>query len=81
MGRQELLVVVLVALAIVGLAWFLRTGVWKRGRLVVVALAVTGAVLVLSRRVGLGELLVVVAVLGIPLLLVARRAPDGQDRR
>jgi hypothetical protein len=40
-----------------------------------VALAVVAGLLLATRRVGWGELLVLVAVLGVPLILAAPRRP------
>ncbi len=78
MGRLELLVVVAVALAMVGVAWFLRTGLWRRGRLALVALALLAGFLLLTRRVGWGELLVVLVLLLLPALLLG---PAREPRR
>jgi hypothetical protein len=81
LGRTELLVIVGIALLLVGSAWFLRTGLWKRGRLVWVALAVGAGFLLLTRRLGWGELLVVLAVLGFPALLLLPRRSARPERR
>jgi hypothetical protein len=82
LGRQELAIVVLLALALVAVAWFVKTGLWRRGRLALVALAALAALALLTRRVGLGELLVLLAVLGLPaLLFMARPAPPRGGRR
>lgn len=81
LGRQELLVVVLLALALVTVAWFVKTGLWRRGRMVIVAVGLLAGLALLTRRVGLGELLVLVAVLGVPvLLLTPGRAEPGRRR-
>lgn len=81
LGRTELLVVAAVALGIVGIAWFLRTGAWKRGRVAIVALVLVAGVLLATRRLGWGELLVVLAVVGLPVLLLAPRRPAAGRRR
>lgn len=81
LGRQELAVIVLLALALVLVAWFVKTGLWRRGRLAIVALAAVAALALLTRRVGLGELLVLLAVLGLPTLLVLSRATAPRGRR
>lgn len=81
LGRQELAIVVLVALALVTVAWFLKTGLWRRGRLALVGLAAVAALALLTRRVGLGELLVLLAVLGLPALLALSRAGPPRGRR
>jgi Sec-independent protein translocase protein TatA len=73
MGRTELLLVVLLALAVVGVAWYLRTGAWKRGRIGIVAAGVLVGLLLLTRRVGWGELAVVLVLAGIPFFLLAPR--------
>ncbi len=81
LGRQELAIVVLLALALVAVAWFAKTGLWRRGRLAIVALAALAALALLTRRVGLGELLVLLAVVGVPALLFLPRAPPRQGGR
>jgi hypothetical protein len=73
MGRTELFLIVLLALAVVGVAWFLRTGAWKRGRIGIVAAGVLVGLLLLTRRVGWGELAVVLVLAGIPFFLLAPR--------
>ncbi|ABC83893.1 hypothetical protein Adeh_4129 [Anaeromyxobacter dehalogenans 2CP-C] len=73
MGRTELFLVVLLALAVVGVAWFLRTGAWKRGRIGIVAAGLLVGLLLLTRRVGWGELAVVLVLAGIPFFLLAPR--------
>lgn len=79
LGRQELAVVVLLALALVLVAWFVKTGLWRRGRMVIVGVALVAGLALLTRRVGVGELLILVAVVGVPLLLVAPwRAPRAR---
>ncbi|HET8734460.1 MAG TPA: hypothetical protein VFM45_11910 [Anaeromyxobacteraceae bacterium] len=72
---------VLLALALVAVAWLVKTGLWRRGRLAIVALAAVAALALLTRRVGLGELLVLVAVLGLPALLFLQRAPPRRGGR
>jgi hypothetical protein len=81
LGRQELAIVVLLALALVAVAWFAKTGLWRRGRLALVAVAAVAALALLTRRVGLGELLVLLAVLGLPALLLLARAPPPRRPR
>jgi hypothetical protein len=82
MGRSELFVVVATALLLVTTAWFVKTGVWRRGRMGFVAAAVLAGLLLATHRVGWGELLVLFAVLGVPLLLVLpRRPPPAGGRR
>jgi hypothetical protein len=81
LGRQELAIVVLLALALVAVAWFVKTGLWRRGRLALVAVAAVAALALLTRRVGLGELLVLLAVLGLPALLLLARAPPPRRPR
>jgi O-antigen ligase len=73
MGRQELIVVACTGLLLVGVAWFIQSGRWRERRLLVVSAALLAALAVLSRRVGWGELLVLAAVVGIPVLLLAPR--------
>lgn len=81
LGRQELAIVVLVGLALVAVAWLVKTGLWRRGRIALVAVAAVAALAVLTRRVGLGELLVLLAVLGLPALLVLARAGPPRPPR
>lgn len=81
-GRLELLVVALTILAVVGVAWFVKGGHWRRGRLLFLGVALLGGLAVLARRLGWGELLVVLVLLGIPFfVLPARRAPEPGPRR
>jgi hypothetical protein len=80
MGRMELLVVAALALALLGIAWLLRTGLWKRGRLALLGIALLAGFLLLTHRVGWGELLILVAVLGVPILLLAPRRPPRPGR-
>jgi hypothetical protein len=73
MGRQQLLVIAAAGLALLGVAWFIRSGRWRERRLLFVSVALLVALGVLSRRVGWGELLVLAAVIGIPFILLAPR--------
>ena len=69
-GRMQLLVVAAAVLALVGVAWFARAGLWRRGRLLPIALALAVGLGVLSRRIGAGELVVIAAVVLVPMLLL-----------
>jgi hypothetical protein len=80
MGRVELLVVLLAALAAVGVAWWARTGRWRQRRLLPITLAVLGAYVLLARRLGWGELLVVAVIL-VPLLVLPVRLVGGDRSR
>ncbi|WP_242342040.1 hypothetical protein [Anaeromyxobacter terrae] len=71
-GRVQLLVLVLTALAAISVAWFARTGRWRQRRLVPITIAVLGAYVLLARRLGWGELLVL-AVLVVPLVFLPTR--------
>jgi len=72
--RTQLLVVALAALAAILLGWFARTGLWRRHRLAIVAVAVAFGLLAATRRLGLQELAIVAGlVLVSTLLLPARR--------
>jgi hypothetical protein len=73
-ARQALLLVAALVLAFVGVAWFLRSGLWQRPRLAVFAIAAVVALALLSRRVGVGELVVVAVVALVPAMLFSRRA-------
>lgn len=68
-GRQALIVFLLL-LCVVAAGWFLRAGLWRRGRLALVTLAIFGGLALLSRRVGLGELLVIAVVALVPAMLL-----------
>ena len=78
-GRLELLVLVVTVLAGIGVAWFARTGRWRQRRLVPITIAVLVAYVLLARRLGWGEL-VVVAVLVIPLVFLPVRLTGGGKR-
>jgi len=79
-GRVELLVLVLTVLAGLGVAWFARTGRWRQRRLVPITIAVLVAYVLLARRLGWGELLVV-AVLVVPLVFLPVRLLGGSRPR
>lgn len=79
-GRVELLVVVLAALAALGVAWWARTGRWRHRRLLPITVAILAAHVLLARRLGWGELLVV-AVIAVPLLLLPVRLVGGDRAR
>jgi hypothetical protein len=60
-------------------AWVAKAGLWRRGRLFLVAVALVVALGALARRIGLGELLVLAVVVLIPLLVVpVRRSPAAR---
>jgi hypothetical protein len=77
MGRGALLVLAATALAGVSVAWFARSGAWRRGRLWIVALAVVATFALLSRRVGWAELAILAVVTLLPALLI----PVQRSRR
>jgi hypothetical protein len=79
-GRVELLVLVLTVLAGIGVAWFARTGRWRQRRLVPITIAVLVAYVLLARRLGWGELLVI-AVLVVPLVFLPVRLLGGDRPR
>jgi hypothetical protein len=79
-GRVELLVLGLTVLAGLGVAWFARTGRWRQRRLVPITLAVLVAYVLLARRLGWGELLVI-AVLVVPLVFLPARLLGGDRPR
>jgi hypothetical protein len=79
-GRVELLVLVLTVLAGIGVAWFARTGRWRQRRLVPITIAVLAAYVLLARRLGWGELLVI-AVLVVPLVFLPVRLLGGDRPR
>ena len=79
-GRLELLVLVVTVLAGIGVAWFARTGRWRQRRLVPITIAVLVAYVLLARRLGWGELLVI-AVLAVPLVFLPVRLLGGDRPR
>ncbi len=82
MGRVELLVLSLTALAAIAVAWFIQTGLWRRGRLVLVTVTVFGGLALLTRRIGWGELAVLAVVVLVPFfVLPARRRPAPGAKR
>ncbi len=79
-GRAELFAVLGIGLALVGVAWWVRDGHWRRARLWPVTLALVVALGVLSRRMGMGEVLVVATLVLVPALVVGRGRPAGGKR-
>jgi hypothetical protein len=61
----------LLLLLLVAVAWFIRTGLWSTKRLLPLGLALLVGLALLSRRIGLGEILVITAVIVIPGVLFA----------
>jgi hypothetical protein len=61
----------LLVLLLVAVGWFIRTRRWRERRLLPAGLGLLAALLLLSRRVGLEELLVIAAVIVVPALLFA----------
>jgi hypothetical protein len=80
-GRAELLVVFLTVLAVVAAAWFIKAGHWRRGRLLLVTLAIFGVLGLLSRRLGLGELVIVLVLVLVPFFVLPARRPPSARRR
>jgi hypothetical protein len=66
--RALLLVLVLAAVA-----WFIRSRRWREQRLLPLGLGLLGALVLLARRVGAEELLIIAAVIVIPGILFAPR--------
>ncbi len=78
-GRPALLTLVALVLSAVTFAWLLRSGLWRRGRLWFLTVGVVLAIGVLARRVGWGELAVLVLLAFLPFFVVpARSQPGGQ---
>jgi hypothetical protein len=81
-GRLQLFILFLTALAIIAAAWFIKTGLWRRARLFLVTAVIFGGLALLTRRIGLGELAVLSVVLLVPLfVLPARRPPAAGGKR
>lgn len=82
MASKRLLVLLAVAILSLLFTWGLATNRWRRGRPAIIALAIVAALLMLTRRVSVVELLVVMT---LPVLLLVlsgggRRAPRGRRR-
>jgi hypothetical protein len=82
MTAQRILILVAIAVLTLLLTWGLATNRWRRGRPAVIAVAIVGALLLLTRRVSIVELLLVLA-LPVALLVLssARRGAAGVRRR
>lgn len=81
-GRAQLFSLVALFLAGVTLAWLLRGGLVRRGRMWLVTLGVVVVLAVLARRLGWGELAVLGVLAFLPLfILPARRTPEGPGPR
>jgi Ca2+/Na+ antiporter len=72
MSSQRILTLVVVALLALLLTWGFATNRWRRGRPAVIAIAIVGALLLLTRRVSIVELLLVLS-LPLALLIVSGR--------
>lgn len=70
MGHRQLFLAAVLALLVVAVAWLAKSGIWRRGRLGLVAAAVVVALGLVARRVGLGEVAVVATLVLLPLLLL-----------
>lgn len=82
MALRHVLVAFGTALAVVLVAWLARSGLWRRGRFGLAAIAVVAALGFFARRLGLAELAVVAILVVIPFLIVpARRARAAQGDR
>jgi len=77
-GRVQLFSLAALLLAAVFVAWWVRGGHVRRGRLWLVTVLAAGALAVLSRRVGWGELAVLAVLVLVPVMVMpARRPPPG----
>lgn len=72
MSSQRLLTLVAVAILALLLTWGFATNRWRRGRPAILALAIVAALLLLTRRVSVVELLLVLS-LPVALLVFSRR--------
>ncbi len=81
-GRAQLFSLVALFLAVIALAWMFRGGYVRRGRLWVVTIGLLVALGVLARRMGWGEIAVLVVLAFVPLMMLPARkeGPGGQPR-
>jgi len=73
MAVQRLLTLLVVAVLALVLAWGFATDRWRRGRAAVIAIAIVGGLLLLTRRVSVVELLLIMT-LPVALLVMRRGA-------
>lgn len=78
MTSQRILTLAVIAILAVLLAWGFATDRWRRGRLAIAGIAIVGALLLLTRRVSILELLLVLA-LPVGLLLLSGRRLRARD--
>ena len=64
---------VLFVLILVAVAWFVRTRRWRERRLIPMGVALLAALVLVTRRVGWGELGVIAVVAIVPMVLFAPR--------
>ena len=81
MSSQRILTLLAVAVLALLLTWGFATERWRRGRPAVVAFAIVGGLLLLTRRVSIVELLLVLALPVVLLVLTGRRRGAQGIRR
>jgi chromate transport protein ChrA len=77
---QRILTLVAVAVLALLLTWGLATNRWRRGRPAVIAVSIVAALLLLTRRVSILELLLVLS-LPVALLVIGGRRRGSPGRR
>jgi hypothetical protein len=69
-SRARLLLAAGFVLALILVAWFIRTGRWKQRRLALLSCAALAGLLLLSRRVGWAELAILAGLVLVPFILL-----------
>jgi hypothetical protein len=80
-GQTQLVTLTFTLLAVVAVAWLFRAGHWKRGRLLLVTGGIAVALALLTRRLGLAELVILAVLVLLPALLLPARRPRPDPRR
>ncbi len=85
LAQWSLLVLFAVAMFAATAWWFVRAGHWKRPRLALFTIGIFGGLLLLTRRVGWGELVVLAVLILLPYMLVGpnpnKKRPPPAARR
>jgi hypothetical protein len=80
-GKTQLVTLTFTLLAVVAVAWLIKAGHWRRGRLLLVTGGIAVALALLTRRLGLGELVILAVLVLLPALLLPARRPRPDPRR